>query len=56
LRYSVNTPAITATAVFYGSVITDPAELKKIQGQVLGIFGGADTMIPQKMLQPLMQA
>ena len=48
LRYSVNTPAITATAVFYGSVITDPAELKKIQGPVLGIFGGADTMIPQK--------
>jgi carboxymethylenebutenolidase len=48
LRYSVNTPAITATAVFYGSVITDPAKLKKIQGPVLGIFGGADTMIPQK--------
>jgi len=48
LRYSVNTPAITATAVFYGAVITDPAELKKIQGPVLGIFGGADTMIPQK--------
>ncbi len=47
LRYSVNTPAITATAVFYGSVITDPNELKKIQGPVLGIFGGADTMIPQ---------
>jgi carboxymethylenebutenolidase len=47
LRYSVNTPAITATAVFYGSVITDPNELKKIQGPVLGVFGGADTMIPQ---------
>ena len=46
LRYSVNTPAITATAVFYGSVITDPNELKKIQGPVLGVFGGADTMIP----------
>lgn len=46
LRYSVNTPAITATAVFYGSVITDPNELKKLHGPVLGIFGGADTMIP----------
>ena len=47
LRYSVNTPAMVATAVFYGAVITDPAELKKIQGPVLGVFGGADTMIPQ---------
>lgn len=35
LRYSVNTPAITATAVFYGSVITDPAELKKFKVQCL---------------------
>ena len=46
LRYAVATPAIKATAVFYGAVITDPAVLKSLNGPVLGIFGADDTMIP----------
>lgn len=46
IRYGVNTPAIKATVVFYGAVIQDPSLLKNLQGPVLGIFGGADTMIP----------
>lgn len=46
IRYSVNTPEIAATAVFYGSTINDPQQLKRVSGPVLGIFGEADTMIP----------
>ena len=46
LRYAVETPAIKATALFYGAVITDPAVLKALNGPVLGIFGADDTMIP----------
>ena len=51
IRYSVNTPSISATAVFYGSTIADPALLKRLNGPVLGIFGGADTMIPQSEVE-----
>ncbi len=46
INYSVNTPAITATAVFYGSTISDPTLLKQVSGPVLGIFGAEDGMIP----------
>ena len=46
IRYSVNTPGIAATAVFYGSTITDPQRLARVTGPVLGIFGAEDTMIP----------
>ena len=46
LRYGIQTPAIKATAIFYGATITDPAILKSLNGPVLGIFGADDTMIP----------
>lgn len=51
IRYGVNTADIKATVVFYGSVIQDPALLKNLNGPVLGIFGGADTMIPVSEVQ-----
>ena len=51
IRYGVNTADIKATVVFYGSVIQDPALLKNLNGPVLGIFGGADTMIPISEVQ-----
>jgi carboxymethylenebutenolidase len=47
IRYSVNAPNIRATAVFYGTPISDVTQLKRLNGPVLGIFGGADKMIPQ---------
>lgn len=47
MRYSVNEPNIRATAVFYGTPISDVAQLKKLNGPLLGVFGGADKMIPQ---------
>jgi len=46
LLYSLHNPTLQATAVFYGEPVTDPARLAKLQGPVLGIFGGADMSIP----------
>ena len=46
LLYSLHNPTLQATAVFYGEPVTDPTRLAKLQGPVLGIFGGADTSIP----------
>ena len=44
LRYSLTNPDLAATAVFYGSLIDDPAVLKALTAPVLGIFGAEDTM------------
>lgn len=46
LRYSTHNPKLAATAMFYGSVITEPERLKALPGPLLGIFGGADNSIP----------
>jgi len=46
LRYSLSNPKLAATAVFYGSTITDPNRLKALHGPFLGVFGGADVSIP----------
>lgn len=46
LRYSTTNPRLAATAMFYGSTITDPNRLKSLPGPLLGIFGGADASIP----------
>jgi carboxymethylenebutenolidase len=46
LLYSLHNPTLSATSVFYGQPVTDPARLSTLGGPVLGIFGGADTSIP----------
>lgn len=46
LRYSLHNPDLAATAVLYGSVITEPERLRALPGPLLGIFGGADQSIP----------
>ncbi len=46
LLYSLHNPALQATVVFYGEPVTDSARLAKLEGPVLGIFGGADASIP----------
>ena len=38
---------LRATAVNYGSIITDPAAIARINSQILGSFGGADRGIPE---------
>lgn len=45
LLYSLHNPKIAATGIFYGNVGVD-ADLAKLPGPVLGIFGEADTSIP----------
>jgi carboxymethylenebutenolidase len=35
-------PKLAATVINYGRLATDPAELKKINAPILGIFGGED--------------
>jgi carboxymethylenebutenolidase len=47
IRYSVSNPKLAATVVFYGTPVTDAALLRNVSGPVLGVFGGADSSIPQ---------
>lgn len=42
LLLSVADPRVKATAIFYGPLVTDPAQLKNLQGPVLGVFGNTD--------------
>jgi carboxymethylenebutenolidase len=46
LRYSLGNGKFAATVVFYGTPIADAERLRALRGPVLGIFGGADAMIP----------
>ena len=46
LNFSLHRPTLAATAVFYGSPVTDVEALRQLSGPVLGIFGGADASIP----------
>jgi carboxymethylenebutenolidase len=46
LKLAAADPRPVATVVNYGSVLTDSAAITRIQGQVLGNFGGADRGIP----------
>jgi carboxymethylenebutenolidase len=39
-------PSLAAGVINYGRLATDPAELKKINAPLLGIFGGQDQGIP----------
>ncbi len=55
LRYSLRNPQLAATAIFYGQIISDPAQLAALSGPVLGIFGGADQSIPLEEVDALRQ-
>ena len=39
-------PTLAAAVINYGSLVSDPAELKKINAAILGTFGGQDRGIP----------
>jgi carboxymethylenebutenolidase len=39
-------PQLAVDIINYGHLATDPAELKKINAAILGIFGGKDRGIP----------
>jgi carboxymethylenebutenolidase len=42
---------IDATVIYYGRLVTDAQELKKLEMPVLGIFGGKDQGIPPKTVK-----
>jgi carboxymethylenebutenolidase len=39
-------PTLAAAVINYGHLATDPDSLKKINGSILGLFGGQDRGIP----------
>ena len=43
LLLSIDDSRVKATALFYGPLVTDVDQLKKLQGPVLGVFGNNDT-------------
>lgn len=46
LSYALGGERHDATAIFYGSLVTDPAELKKLRHPLYGTFAGQDQGIP----------
>jgi len=56
LDAAINIPTLAATVVNYGHLVTDPAEIKKIQAPVLGLFGGQDRGIPPDDVKKFQQA
>ncbi len=46
LQLAIHEPRLAACVVNYGSLVTDPATIKKIQAPVLGNFGADDRGIP----------
>jgi len=46
LQLAIHEPQLAACVVNYGSLVTDPAEIKKIQAPMLGNFGADDRGIP----------
>lgn len=49
-------PALAAAVIHYGHLATDPAELKKINAPMLGIFGGQDRGITPDDVKKFQQA
>ena len=46
LDVALEEPKLAATVINYGHLATDPAELKKINAPILGLFGAKDQGIP----------
>ncbi len=46
LQTALHDPELDAAVMYYGGLVTDPAELKQIHAAVLGVFGNKDQSIP----------
>ena len=46
LQLAIHEPRLAACVVNYGSLPTNPVDIRRIDAQVLGIFGSLDRMIP----------
>jgi carboxymethylenebutenolidase len=49
-------PALAAAVIHYGRLATEPAELRKINAPILGIFGGLDRGIPVEDVKKFQQS
>jgi carboxymethylenebutenolidase len=56
LQLALLEPRLAADVVNYGQLVTDPAELKKINGPILGNFGGKDQGIPPEDVKKFQQS
>jgi carboxymethylenebutenolidase len=50
LRLAIEEPALAASVVCYGRLVSDGTKIARISAPILGIFGGADQGIPQSMI------
>jgi len=56
LRVAILEPTLAADVINYGPLITDPAELKKINAPILGMFGRQDRGITPDDVKKFQQA
>ena len=56
LRYTTQARPDAATVVFYGTPLTDAAEVAALRAPVCAIFGGADLQIPQPTVDAFRRA
>ncbi len=56
LDVAIAEPELAAAAIHYGHLATDPADMKKIQAPILGIFGGQDRGIIPDDVKKFQQA
>ncbi|WP_437965915.1 dienelactone hydrolase family protein [Sorangium sp. So ce260] len=50
LKLAMNEPELDAAVIYYGRLVTDPAQLKAIKAPVLGVFGNKDKGIPPEVV------
>ncbi|KYF83471.1 dienelactone hydrolase, partial [Sorangium cellulosum] len=50
LKLALNEPELDAAVIYYGRLVTDPAQLKAIKAPVLGVFGNQDKGIPPEVV------
>jgi len=50
LKLALAAKDLDAAVIYYGRLVTDPAELKEIHAKILGIFGNMDNGIPPRVV------
>lgn len=56
LNLAINDPNLAAAVIYYGRLVTDPAQLRRIRAAVQGVFGEADESIPMATVREFDQA
>jgi carboxymethylenebutenolidase len=48
LQLALHEPTLSAAAIYYGKLETDPARLRSVKAAIIGVFGTRDRSIPQE--------